>query len=197
MPLERLIQLSQKARNDTSQHMVQVLTEQLPIHALYRRSTCNIAFKYRTEDGQVRRLHRCVCSHQLTKPQLRRNQFKFRSVPDFDMAMDYLNRIGCPLLDSAPKHDVAPQAPEYGPASLAAASRPSTSTSLLGQRQPTSSGSQSVLRSSEFQTAFQVGHVAFPRNTGADVPGAFSFLSFPRPPVRGLSSGRFEQQRID
>ena len=57
MLLERLIQLSQKAREDAAHQMVQVFTEQLPVHALYRRSTCNVAFKYRTEDGQVRLSH--------------------------------------------------------------------------------------------------------------------------------------------
>ncbi|KAI9708579.1 MAG: hypothetical protein M1820_003797 [Bogoriella megaspora] len=81
--LEMLIALSNKARDDARQQMAQIAIDQLPVHGLYKRATCSLAFKYRSDNGKFRRM-----------------QVKLRSVPDFDQAIDYLTSIGCPIIDT-------------------------------------------------------------------------------------------------
>ncbi|KAI9666054.1 MAG: hypothetical protein M1821_003989 [Bathelium mastoideum] len=72
--------------------------------------------------------------------------------------MDYLSSIGCPLVESGPKNDSEPRYIGTPLGGLSNSSRPSSSSSLLGQRRSTSFDFQSGLQNNELQTAAQ-GHL--------------------------------------
>ncbi|KAF2098186.1 hypothetical protein NA57DRAFT_57352 [Rhizodiscina lignyota] len=97
------VQQSKQAIADSKKWNVQLRSEQLPTSALHRRVACTIALRYTAADGNS----------------VRRIQLKFASINDFDTALSYFERIGCPLIASAP--------PSEGTAS-SVDSRPSTST---------------------------------------------------------------------
>ncbi|KAE9967200.1 hypothetical protein BLS_003880 [Venturia inaequalis] len=73
---------------------VQLKADQLPTSALYRRMSSTIALRYTLPDTKVRRM-----------------QFKFTSVQDFDTALAILEDVGCHLHNSAPAGEVGSTAP--------------------------------------------------------------------------------------
>ncbi|TID20761.1 hypothetical protein E2P81_ATG05389 [Venturia nashicola] len=95
---------------------VQLKADQLPTSALYRRMSSTIALRYTLSDSKVRRI-----------------QFKFTSVQDFDTALAILEDVGCHVYNSAPAGEpgsTAPPRPNSASSALARISEQRITESL-------------------------------------------------------------------
>ncbi|KAL2351301.1 hypothetical protein BJ546DRAFT_353971 [Cryomyces antarcticus] len=100
--IEDMIREVNLAVREARHRGIELLKDQLPLVALFKRETLCIALRYRMPDGQTRRV-----------------QLKLRNDQDFQTAFDFLRSMDCPMSDSsAPQRALMVQGPSCPASSL-------------------------------------------------------------------------------